>query len=767
MKEEDAGMKSMCDLLKSNELYRILIENNRDAVLITENSVVVDCNEAAVSMFGFTSMDELIGKLSFVPGPELQPEGSISKEKAGLFFSKSHQKRTQTFHWTYAKSDGSLFDAMISMSSFKHEGHSFVYFSITPIASAKDHLKIESDEFSKVQTEDPLMLSHSLLQATLDSTADGILAVDLGGQITSFNKQFKAIFNISDKTLESRQAATVMKSVLKTIKDPDQFIIKIQYLIDHPESEGFDRIELNGGRIIERYSCPQQFNGQPIGRVVSFRDITERIKTEEQLHLMAHAIKSINESISITDSEDRILFVNAAFVKTYGYSEAELLGKDIKMVRPPGIDPNFVTQRMNLTNSSTWQGEIMNRRKDGSDFLILFSASIVLNEMGETLGMVGISVDITQQKQAEIELKQSEERLRNLINTMPDGVYRSTPEGRFVEVNPAMVKMLGYDSREELMNIDIKTQLYFDLADRESLILEEKLKELGIFRLKKKDGSGIWVEDHGWYVTDENGETIFHEGISRDVTERKRAEIQLHQYSEQLKELNATKDKFFSIIAHDLKSPFNSIIGLSNIIKNEARVLDIETIEQYAEFIHSTSVQTFRLLENLLDWARLQQSQIIFRPVSVVLKEIVDEIFELMIERAQSKKIELIHTVSGQLVISADQDMLKTILRNLVSNALKFTSRDGKIEVKAVVRDNEIEIAVKDTGIGIRKEEMELLFKSGSVFSQKGTENETGTGIGLMLCKEFIEKHGGKIWVESEEGKGCTFIFTLNQKNKT
>lgn len=767
MKEQDTGMINICDLFKNTELYQILIGNSKDAIFFTENSLVVDCNENAVSLFGFTSKEELIGTFPFDLCPERQPDGSLSKEKARQILSKCHHKQPQNFHWQYAKSDGTLFDTMVSSSSFKHENHSFLYFSITPIAEDKDTYKIESDDFSNEQTEDPLKLSNSLLQATLDSTADGILAVDLSGRITIFNKQFKTIFDISDKALESREASAAMNSALDKVKDPDQFVLKIQYLYDHPESEGFDRIELNDGRIIERYSSPQLLNGQAIGRVLSFRDITDRIKAEQQLYLMAHAIKSINESISITDIEDRILFINAAFVKTYGYTEAELLGQDIKMVRPPGIDPNFVTQHMNSTNSTTWQCEIMNRRKDGSDFLTSFSASMVANEREETLGMVGISVDITRQKQAEIELKQSEERLRNLIATMPDGVYRSTHEGRFVEVNPAMVKMLGYDSREELMNIDIKTQLYFDPADRQSQVLEDELQEMGIYILKKKDGSGVWIEDHGWYVTDENGKIIFHEGIARDITERRRAEIQLHQYSDQLKELNATKDKFFSIIAHDLKSPFNSINGLSELLKNEARDLDIDTIEKYAGIIHSTSVQTYRLLENLLDWARLQQSQIIFRPRAVVLKEIVDEIFDLMIEKAQSKNIELINAIPYKLTISADQDMLKTILRNLISNALKFTSSEGKIEISARVGDEKIEIAVKDTGTGIRKEDRDKLFKSGSVFSQQGTENETGTGLGLMLCKEFIEKHGGLIWVESEVGKGSRFIFTLSKNNNS
>ena len=778
MEEEDTGMKGISDLFKNKGLYQILVESRKDAIFVTENSLIVDCNNSAVLMFGVLSKEEFKGKFPFDFSPEFQPDGTFSKEKVQHLISESSQKLSQTFNWKYAKSDGNLFDASVILNSFEHENHSFLHFEITDIGKndflnkgdeGQEDVPNESDGYvsEKEQADAKLKLSISLLQATLDSTADGILVVDHSGKITNFNNKFKAIFDISEGTMESHDDAAVMESVLGKIKHPLQFVSKVQHLYNNPESESLDTIELNDGRVIERYSCAHQLDGTPIGRVWSFRDISDRIKAKQQLYLMAHTIKSINECISITDTDDRILFVNAAFLKTYGYTEQELIGQDIKIVRAPGIDPNLITQIMNTTNSLTWQGEIMNRRKDGSDFLISLSTSLVQNDLGEILGMVGIAFDITKQKQAEIELTNSEERLRNLIKTMPDGVYRSTPEGKFVEVNPAMIKMLGYDTREELMNIDIITQLYFDPSDRESAILENELKEMGIYRMKRKDGSAVWVEDHGWYVTDENGKIIFHEGISRDVTERKKAEIQLYKYSNELQELNATKDKFFSIIAHDLKSPFNSISGLSDIIKNEARDLDISTIEQYAGIIHSTSVQTYRLLENLLDWARLQQSQIIFRPVSVILKKMVDEVFELMIEKSQRKKIELLNFISGKLIITVDQDMLKTILRNLVSNALKFTSAGGKIEINAVVRADEIEIAVKDTGTGIRKKDIDKLFKAGSFFSERGTENETGTGLGLMLCKEFSEKHGGRIWVESEDGKGSTFIFTLSQKINT
>lgn len=872
------------------------------------------------------------------------------------------------------------------------------------------------DITERKQTEEKLKHSLSLLQATLNSTTEGILVVDNSGKITSYNNQFRALFNIPEQILESAEDSKALEFVLYQFKDPTQFIGKVQYLYNHPELNSFDTLELKDGRVLERNSCPQLFDGNPIGRVWSFKNVTLRKKAESQLQLMAHAIKCINECISITDINDKLIFVNEAFLKQYGYTEDELIGNDISIVRSQKNDPEVVDQILSITKEKGWQGEVWNRKKDGTDFPVFLSTTTVKNDHGEIIGMVGVATDITDRLQAEKDLKESEERYhsffdgspdaifladietgiiidanqaasrllkrplheiigmnqtqihppedfdhsqkvfkedtekalksepratenfvftadkekvpvevlaslihikgkpvlqgvfrdisarknaeqalqeseqryrqlienqgegvtifdpdenfiftnpaaelifevqtgglinrnlqefvlpeqfekirleskkrsknekliyeidiktangvlknllvtatpqkdsqgkyegtfgvlrditdqkkaeemlrqseqkyRNLIEIMPDGVYRSTPEGKFLEVNPAMVRILGYDSKEELMGIDIKTQLYFDPSDRESLSLKMNNEELDVFPLKKKDGTAVYVEDHGWWVKNEKGEVILHEGISRDVTERKMAEFQLQKYSQELQELNATKDKFFSIIAHDLKSPFNSITGLSELIKKEARFMDVETIEQFAGVIHSTSANTFKLLENLLEWASIQQSNIAFRPESVILRKIAGEVIDLSFEKASSKKIEVINDIPEGMIIIADKNMLKTVLRNLISNALKFTPANGQVRISAISKDKQIEIQVIDNGVGIKSEDIEKIFKIGSNYSQRGTENEKGTGIGLMLCKEFVEKHGGKIWVESEEGKGSTFAFTIKQ----
>ena len=235
----------------------------------------------------------------------------------------------------------------------------------------------------------------------------------------------------------------------------------------------------------------------------------------------------------------------------------------------------------------------------------------------------------------------------------------------------------------------------------------------------------------------------------------------LEQMNSELNELNASKDKFFSIIAHDLKNPFNTIIGFSGILKEEIKSGDSSAVEESANLINTSAIQTLRLLENLLDWANSQTGKIMFSPVPIKLRELFNDEYTVLNDMAIVKNIQFLSSIPRDLTIRADRNMIKTILRNLISNAIKFTHKNGKVEVKTIVEDQNVEISVSDTGIGMTNETISKLFRIDADISTKGTENEKGTGLGLFLCKEFVEKHGGKIWVESESGKGSIFKFTL------
>jgi signal transduction histidine kinase len=229
----------------------------------------------------------------------------------------------------------------------------------------------------------------------------------------------------------------------------------------------------------------------------------------------------------------------------------------------------------------------------------------------------------------------------------------------------------------------------------------------------------------------------------------------------ELNDLNASKDKFFSIIAHDLKNPFNTIIGFSGMLEEEISSGNLERSREYAGMIKSSAVQTFRLLENLLEWASSQTGKISYNLSDINLSELLNEDFNILNDMAIRKNIDLKISIPENLLIKADRNMIKTVLRNIISNAIKFTSKSGKVEVNAVISKKHVEISVSDNGIGMTKEIIAKLFRIDSKLSIRGTENERGTGLGLFLCKEFVEKNGGSISVESEPGNGSVFRIVL------
>lgn len=246
--------------------------------------------------------------------------------------------------------------------------------------------------------------------------------------------------------------------------------------------------------------------------------------------------------------------------------------------------------------------------------------------------------------------------------------------------------------------------------------------------------------------------------------ELKKSKDLLKKQNIELKELNATKDKFFSIISHDLRSPYNAILGFSKLAHEKLKNKNYDKLEKYCELIHDSSLQSFKLLNNLLQWSRLQTGKIDFQPILLFVKSEVNDVLELLKASYIDKNINLKISISDDIKIFADQLMLQTIIRNLISNSIKFTHEGGQITISAKIVNKNTEITVSDTGIGIEKENIDKLFRIDTEFTSKGTNKETGTGLGLILCNEFIEIHKGKIWVESEVNKGSKFIFNLPLK---
>ena len=256
---------------------------------------------------------------------------------------------------------------------------------------------------------------------------------------------------------------------------------------------------------------------------------------------------------------------------------------------------------------------------------------------------------------------------------------------------------------------------------------------------------------------------------SEEVIARVSIHLQLYRQKKELLEqrnelqkLNTERDKFFSIIAHDLRGPFNGFLGLTELLVHDLPTLSMGEIQKIAFSMRNSAANVFQFLENLLEWGRMQRELILFKPEWDKLLPAANESIALMIEPAANKEIEIACLVPATLEVFADAHLLKTVLRNLVSNAVKFTPKGGQVTLSARVTDDKvIEISVKDTGIGISSAMVNDLFRLDIITARRGTEDEASTGLGLIICKDFVEKLGGKLWVESQERKGSTFYFTV------
>ncbi len=888
---------------------------------------------------------------------------------------------------------------------------------------------------------------YSLLSATLEATEEGILAIYKEGEIINYNQKFSELWALPWEGPGATDGKKLMHFIVEQVEDPEQFVKKIRALDETPDNLGYDLVRLKNGRMFERYSQPMFFDGQTVGRVLSYRDSTEKLRNEERLKILAHAIRSVNECITITDNTNHLLFVNDSFVQTYGYSEAELMGKHISIVQPRAASGDTISDIMQTTIKTGWQGEVINVKKDGTEFPIFLSTSVVKDEQGNPVALIGVATDITERKRIENILIEKEQLYRSVFDLSPSGILLTDMDGNIADCNEAVCKSTGY-SKAELLGHNVRILVppeYLNevsehitiLSNNEMLfhevknmrkdgairnmelnettillpdgrkgilsitndVTERRLAEKALseseekYRIVVENASeGIFIivdwkiiyanaalEKIGGYTRDEllgtpilgfvhpdevatiidrqrrrmAGETveslyeaqIRHKNgvygatemnvaslklngktativMVRDITDRKReeatrhilleisesvhstqdlydlfraihksiqklmsannfyialydkntgklsfpyfhdeyhpapppralgkglteyvlrtgqsllantdqlnqlkmrgeisidgklpviwlgiplssagstigvmtvhnyndpnaysgkdkdllifiseqvltailrkqAEEQIKKYIEELKLANLNKDRLYSIIAHDLRSPFHPLIGLSDLLVTGIDKMTKEKIRQNSLDINILVKNLYELLDNLLTWTRMQRGKFEFKPEPINLESIVDKVLVLLKTTAAKKKIKLESLIVQTTPVMTDKTMIISILQNLLSNAIKFTNVGGLVRVTGEQGNTSMVMTVTDNGVGMDAETVASLFKIENQVSTLGTEGERGTGLGLLLCKEMIEKHGGKIWVESEVGKGTTFFFTL------
>ncbi len=545
------------------------------------------------------------------------------------------------------------------------------------------------------------------------------------------------------------------------------------------------RIILPNGRertVHERAEIILDADGNPVRMAGTVQDITARNTYRNEIQRLSKRLeiilKSTAEGIYGTDRKGLCTFINPAALDMLGYNSNEVVGQDQHALfhyakedgsfYPSDDCPIHISiekgKTSHVANEVFW-------RKDGTSFPVDFVCA-PLEDNGHIIGSVVAFRDDTERKQAERNVIDSRKRLAEIIWGTDIGTWEWNVQSGETTLNERWANIVGY-TLEEISPVSIDTWMNFvhpdDLKISGELLEKCFSRELDFYecdaRMRHKDGHWVWVLDRGKVIEwTEDGKPLRMSGTHTDISERKANMDALEKSQNDLQYEVDVKNRFFSIISHDLKSPFNSLLGMTQMMSQMADSFSKDKLVEYSTDVNEAAEKVFNLLQNLLEWSRLQMEGGKFEPQNISLHDLVDESINVLSPVAMEKNVVLTNATTKDTVF-ADREMVQTVIRNLITNAVKFTPSGGKVGLSSEINDDMVQVTVSDNGIGVSKEQISDIFALDQKTSTTGTAGEKGTGLGLPLCKEMLERNGGHIWVESSPGEGSRFHFTLPQQN--
>lgn len=743
-------------------LLESLWHNSAEAMRITDSKgVIVEANEAFCRLMGMRR-EEFIGKSLWGTSKEGNDSSRSSLQDSGptgeTTFEQSTSRQTMMVNGK---------EACFEVSDSYVAGGGGELFLVSMFRNVSD----------RWQAEEALRASELRFRSVAQSAVDAIVSADSRSTIISWNDAACRMFGFEAQEILGQSALHLI---------PERF--------REAHQRGFERLRLTGeprviGKTVELVGLRKDGTEFPIEMSLSawasaegpcfsaiIRDITERRQMrhalERERSLLRTVIDNLPDRIFAKDADCRFIINNKTHVRALGAeSPAAVVGKTDFDFRPRELAERMFQDDQAVIRSGAPIVEKEEWRVDplGESVCVLVTKVPMRDDQGNVIGLVGISRNITDQKRSEEALRESERKYHALFDNAVQGIFRSSVDGKLLSANPALLTMLGYDSFEELACKNL-VSVYANPEERNALtkMLAEKGARANIeLTLRRKDGSIIVVLEHSHIVKDDDGNVIAYEGIIEDITEQRALETRvqehlaaLKQSQESLAELNAQKDRLFSILSHDLRSPFTSILGFCDILLNDNEVLSVAEREEFLGHIQNSAEKQMALLNRLLDWSRLETGRMKFDAKDLDLSKIVASTLSAHLGTAMKKEITLQSSLSFPVRIRGDEVMITQVFSNLISNALKFTPSHGVISVELVdSTEDHWTVSVKDTGAGIPKDDFKKLFKIEEKYTRKGLEGEEGTGLGLSLVDEIVRKHSGSITIESDVGRGTTVFL--------
>ena len=744
--------------LRESELrFRNLFDKaNEGLVMLSIDGKLVEVNESFADMHGYT-VEEL--KNTNIQDIDVLREGSF--EGRADIMKRINAGEVVRFE----------------VEHYHKDGHSIIFsdtVSLITIGDQKFYLAFHQDITERKQAEIALQKSEELYRKLLHTIPDIIVMTDIEGNITYASDKMDSFLdnvpkeNIYGKNMLSFIAEHDLPRAIENTKLMLNNALGVrEYQLKFPNNTIIDA-EINGDIIRDR-------ENNPLGIVFIIRNITERKRLEEEKRKTDSKILTLSMAIDqspvttvITDLAGNIEFVNPKFTETTGYKAEEAIGKNSRILKS-GDKPDTEYKELwdTILSGQNWHGVFQNKRKNGELYWESAVISSVKDNEGAITHFLAVKEDITQRKQMVEELKQISTRLSLATSAGGVGVWDYDIVNNVMLWDDQMIALYGLDKNSFSGAYEAwRAGLHPDdmvRGDQEIQMAISGKKDFNTeFRVLWPDGTVRYIRALAIVQRDGTGKALRMIGTNWDITNQKNTEQALLESKDILQKNNAEKDKFFSIIAHDLRSPFNVFLNFSQMLAEDLPTLEQEQIQRIAVSMQNSATNLFRLLENLLEWSLMQRGITQYEPETCILMTEISESMTSVIDPAKKKGIQIIYDIPEDIVVFADENMLHGIIRNLATNAVKFTPKAGTITIAAKqLPDKSVEISIKDTGIGMSREMIDDLFKLDVNTSRRGTEDEPSTGLGLIICKDFIGKHDGKFWVESEEGKGSVFYFTI------
>jgi PAS domain S-box-containing protein len=773
---------------ENEERFRLMIKNSNDVfLLVNEKGEPFFVSNAVQNITGYS-----VEEITEFGTSLIDPRDLVSIKQAT---GKVLADKTKVVHIQYRH---------------KHKKNDFVWFEAV-LQNYLDHPNINAivvnarDITSNKGTEQALRKRELEFSMLIENSPDMIARFDTGFRYLYCNSKIIQQFG---QTLSEYLGKTPVE-----INDSESSEFKIESLKKAKEYRKEIEVE-QFIKTLDNQKCYQtrivpEFNetGEIESLLAITRDVTEHKEDELKLKASEEKYRTLIESINVgifnSTLEGKFIHGNTSVLNMLGHeSLQEFLNTPAIALYADPFDRSKIIQIL-TENGSFKNLEMRAVKKNGEISWISMSAILLKDINGKPISILGSLVDISEKKQVESSLQENKFRLDLAMKAANMAWWEMDLTTGRVIFEERKAKMLGYPAEKFTYYQDFMALVHPDDMDRSMNAMRGHMygsldKYEVEYRILTRAGEYIWFYDNGSIVErDAKGRPLIITGLVINVTERKKTELIIHQQNNELKKLNSDKDRFISILAHDLKSPFNSILGFLQLLTANIRKYDIDKIDKQINLVNHTAQNTYQLLEDILMWASAQSGKLPYEPMQINFSDACSDVVESLKLNANNKNISINHFISKKINIFVDVNMFKTILRNLISNAIKFTNSGGIINVSINQFESSIEltsgnlkmkklehaninsqknefteeskvkhsnfqlISVSDNGIGIEPEKLSRLFDISQNITTKGTKNESGTGLGLLLCKEFVEKHGGKIWAESKLGKGSEFKFTI------